>query len=125
MKKIILLLIALIAISNNSQAQLIEDAVRYTNPDAPISPRVGALGVSYFGISDDGSAIFYNPAGLQFIKKSEVSAGFGVTNTELNSSYGYYNDNNSLGTYKTAGMPIEQQNFHNNSQYLTNFTYVT
>lgn len=69
------------------KAQFIEDALRYTIPNSMITPVSSSLGVSYYGISDDVSALFYNPAGLSFIPKQEFSIGFGFTRNITQTEY--------------------------------------
>ena len=56
-------------------AQYIEDALRYATPNGINSARVGALGISFNGISDDFNATNFNPAGLSLIAKSELNVG--------------------------------------------------
>ena len=75
-------LIVLIASFSIAKSQFIEDALRYTHPKGIITPRAAAMNVSFYGISDDISALYYNPAGLTLIGKSELSFGFGFTTTE-------------------------------------------
>lgn len=62
-------------------SQFIEDALRYSQPNGIITARAGALGIAYTGISDDYAAIFYNPAGLSLITKSELTFGMGFQRT--------------------------------------------
>lgn len=69
------------------KAQFIEDALRFTIPNSMITPVSSSLGVSYYGISDDISALFYNPAGLSFIPKQEFSVGFGFTRNITQTEY--------------------------------------
>jgi long-subunit fatty acid transport protein len=57
-----------------AQAVYIEDAVRYGTPNGAITPRAGALGLSYSGISDDYAALYANPAGLTMLPYAEASA---------------------------------------------------
>lgn len=68
-------------------AQFIEDALRYSIPNSMITPVSSSLGVSYYGISDDISALFYNPAGLSFIPDKEFSIGFGFTRNIIQTEY--------------------------------------
>jgi len=63
-----------------ANAQVIEDALRFVNTNTAPTARIGALGHSYFGFSDDASAILTNPAGLTLIPASELS--FGVQNNQ-------------------------------------------
>jgi hypothetical protein len=73
----LILTIALLSLSNTAKAQYIEDALRYSTPNAVITQRSGALGIAYQGIADDFAALLLNPAGLALISNSELSVGFG------------------------------------------------
>lgn len=88
-------------------AQFIEDGLRLTQQENGISPRSNALGMSYYGINDDGAALYYNPAGMQLIPATEIQAGLAVK--YLNSDINYLN-----------------KEFTNDrsDQYLSNFTFV-
>jgi hypothetical protein len=77
MKKIILLVVFLAFGINVSYAQFIEDAVRYSQPNGMITPRSAGLGIAYLGIADDYAALFFNPAGLSLVPKTELSVGLG------------------------------------------------
>ncbi len=77
-------------------AQLIEDGLRWSLTNGVISPRAGALGVSYYGISDDFSAIAYNPAGLSLINKGEVSLGLGFLKNSTTTDY--WNNSENLSS---------------------------
>ena len=57
-----------------AQAVYIEDALRYGAPNGAITPRAGALGLSFSGISDDYAALYANPAGLTMLPRAEASA---------------------------------------------------
>ena len=65
----------------------IDDVLRYSVPDAIISPRVAALGFSYYGISDDASAMLFNPAGLSLIHGYELGAGFNFNNSTVETNF--------------------------------------
>lgn len=86
MKKIVFLLILFFGF-HSLKAQYIEDALRYAQTNGMISARAAGLGVAYNGIADDISALYFNPAGLSLIDKSEISFGLGFdrnkTLTEL------------------------------------------
>jgi long-subunit fatty acid transport protein len=86
MKKIIVMVVILLS-SQILKAQYIEDAMRYAQSNGMISARAAGLGVAFNGIADDISALYYNPAGLALIDKSEISFGLGFdrnkTLTEL------------------------------------------
>lgn len=96
MRKLIVTLftIALTVVSLN--AQYIEDALRYAKNNMVVSPRAAGLNVSFYGVSDDASALLYNVAGLSLIPKSELSLGIGFTRN--NSETDYLSFNNILKT---------------------------
>jgi long-subunit fatty acid transport protein len=109
MRKLGIFVICMFCISNGLiKAQYIEDATRYMNSNAVVTARSGALGVANYGISDDASAMYYNPAGLMFIAKSEVNLGMAFTNTSVD-----------------ARLFDSINNFSINSQYLSNFSIVS
>ena len=71
--KILLILTGLILIIlNESKAQNINDALRLAVPGLGSNARALGMGNSYIGLSDDGSAAFFNPAGLK--KAAEPSS---------------------------------------------------
>lgn len=70
-----LIIAAGIMAATTSNAQFIEDALRFSNPNGYPSARAAGLGISYMGVVDDYSALYYNPAGLNLIPKTEISAG--------------------------------------------------
>jgi hypothetical protein len=70
-----------------SYSQFIEDALRYAQTNLGVSPRSAGLGVAFYGISDDFSGLFYNPAGLSLIRKNELSIGFGFNSNNTKTDY--------------------------------------
>lgn len=74
---IIFILFGCMTTTGKLSAQFIEDAVRYSNPNGIITPRAAGLGISYAGIADDYAALFYNPAGLSLVTKTELTFGMG------------------------------------------------
>lgn len=76
MKKCFLALaISLCSVPVITRAQFIEDGLRLAAPNGIIAARAGALGASFSGISDDFAALYYNPAGLTLLPKSELNIG--------------------------------------------------
>lgn len=69
------------------KAQFIEDALRFSIPNAMITPRIANMGVSYYGLVDDIGALVYNPAGMGLIGKSELSVGLGFTRNSAETEY--------------------------------------
>ena len=49
------------------RAQNVEDAIRLSQFNGIYSARTAGLGIAFHGISDDGTAMYYNPAGLSRI----------------------------------------------------------
>jgi hypothetical protein len=86
MKKIKYIMIAVLgfAFLSTANSQTIEDALRIAQPNGIITPRAASLSVAFHGISDDFSAVAYNPAGLALINRSELNVGLGFlrNNTE-------------------------------------------
>ncbi len=101
MKIKVLALLALFVLAlNSANAQFIEDALRLTNQNGLISPRVSALNIGYYGIADDIGAMLYNPAGLTLIGKNELSASFGFSRNTNTSEFldveNEFNQNNEF-----------------------------
>lgn len=103
MKKILLVMIALVAVSGGLYAQFVEDALRYLAPNGTFGARTGALGTSYYGICDDNSSLLFNPAGLALIAKSEFNFGFG------------FDKSNAQSTIKSIETPLKSSD-----AYVTN-----
>ncbi len=104
MKITIILFSIFLFVTLTTQAQFVEDALRYTSPNSIITARTGGLGVAYHGVADDIGALIFNPAGLSLIQKNEMSFGLGFSRNIANSSY-FGSDNE----------------FKSNSEYLTHF----
>ena len=88
----------MILFSSSSNAQFIEDALRFSQPTAAFSPRVSALGFSYFGISDDAAAMIFNPAGLSLIRGYEINTG--VDFTTVSNKTNYLNETKKTSDYE-------------------------
>jgi hypothetical protein len=106
-----LVFIVLIASFSIANSQFIEDALRYTHPNGIITPRAAAMNVSFYGISDDISALYYNPAGLTLIGKSELSFGLGFTTTENETDFistkNLLRTNNEYITHAGIAIPVQ------------------
>lgn len=70
-----LALLGILCVPFSLRAQFIEDGLRLARTNGIITARAGALGPAYSGISDDFAALYYNPAGLTLLPKSELSVG--------------------------------------------------
>ncbi len=119
----------------SAKAQFIEDALRFTIPHSMISPRSASLGAGYYGLSDDASALFFNPAGLSFIGHNEFSVGLGFNRNSSNTDYlanqFERRSNSAYITHIAIAMPIETRSkpilgaiayFHENN-YENHFDY--
>lgn len=113
MKKVFVLIL-FISVFSSLQAQYIEDALRYSLPNGVITPRAAALNISFQGISDDISALYFNPAGLTLIGKSELSFGLGFTTTSNQADFlSVTNDlrsNNEYITHAGLAIPVKFEN---------------
>lgn len=112
MKRVLIVLMLSFFISSFVYAQFIEDALRYTIPNSMITPRSSSFGVSFYGLSDDVSGLFYNPAGMSFIGKSEFSIGLGFTRNQVESEY-LFNKmdrkaNSSYVTHIGVAVPVKE-----------------
>lgn len=79
---------------------------KYAKSNAVISARSGALGISFIGINDDNSALYFNPAGLVLNNKCEINVGLGFLNHTSSSDYLFY-----------------KNDFEMNKSYLSNITF--
>ena len=90
MKK--LTLITLLLALNFSFAQFPDDALRYSNINFGVGARAIGLGFAYIGVSDDYSAIFWNPAGLAQIRRFEFAGGLNYLSLKNSAKvWGYSN----------------------------------
>lgn len=69
-----------------AQAQTITDALRVAEGGLGIGARALGMGNAYTGISDDASAMYFNPAGLGLIKRLEVAGGLDYFNYDNNAT---------------------------------------
>lgn len=101
-------LIILIFLSVNlSLPQGLLDGVRLVQRQNGVDARSTALGISYQGLIDNGSALYFNPAGLSLVPSQEVSLGLGVLVA--------HNDNIYLGNSLSSDY---------SSEYIKNATIV-
>ncbi len=87
MKRIAIILMFISFSVTLLEAQSVEDALRYARPNGMITARTAGLGVSYHGVLDDMGALFYNPAGLALVPKTELNIGFGYENSKTKTDY--------------------------------------
>src|SRR5690554_8047142 len=82
-RKKITLLAALLCLAGASQAQYLEDAMRFSQPEYGGSARFRAMGNASTSLGGDLSSITGNPAGLGFFNNSDAGI-----------SLNYFNDTN-------------------------------
>lgn len=99
MKYKIALLLFSIFIVITAFAQFPEDALRYSSLGTGIGARSLGLGTAYTGVSNDYSAIYWNPAGLAQIDKSEFSLG--LSHISFNDKSTFFQNDKSFSTSST------------------------
>lgn len=77
-KKSFFILFFIIIIGVN-KAQNFNDALRVGVPGLGMNARALGMGNSYIALSDDGSASFFNPAGLGLVKRLEFMGGLDIS----------------------------------------------
>lgn len=80
-------------------AQNYNDALRVSQNGLGSNARALGMGNSYISLSDDGSAAFFNPAGLGLVKKLEFMGGIDVTS--FNNSTSFFNNLTSSSSSQT------------------------
>lgn len=80
-------------------AQGVSDALRLAETQLGSGARALGMGNSYIGVSDDFSALVYNPAGLGLIKRFELSTG--VEYNSFSNSTSFMNSNTKFDKTKT------------------------
>lgn len=80
-------LTALFIFSSNIYSQNTNDALRLGYPGLSSDARALGMGDSYIGLSDDGGAAYFNPAGFGLIKRMEFSAGLSNDNFNNNTTF--------------------------------------
>lgn len=93
------LIIAFLFFSSLLFAQNYNDALRVSFPGLGSSARALGMGNSYISLSDDGSAAYFNPAGLGLVKKLEFMGGIDVTS--FNNSTTFFNNLTTSSASKT------------------------
>ncbi len=91
-------IILVLIFSAISFSQNFNDALRLSEPDVFISARALGMGNSYIALSNDFSAVIFNPAGLGLVKKVELSAGLNFDNYDNTSSFFGNNINTNKST---------------------------
>lgn len=88
-------------------SQTLEDGIRLTQQNnGYYTPRAGGLGIAYRGLSDDISALYFNPAGLGLLHYNEFSASLSMLrNTSENNFLG------SFSSYKANSTTLNNIGF--------------
>lgn len=86
-------------ISSLSFSQNFNDALRVSMPGLGSNARALGMGNSYISLSDDGSASFFNPAGLGLVKKIEFLGGIDITS--YNNSTKFFNQTTNSNSSQT------------------------
>ena len=94
-----LFIIAGLLLCNNIYAQNSVDALRLGYDGLGNNARALGMGNSYIGLSDDGGAAFFNPAGWALINKIEFSGGISIDGYDNNGEFlNNYSDNSKSST---------------------------
>lgn len=80
-RAIFLTLFIFIVSASAAQAQIIEDALRFSHSGNLVSARSAGMGNAFVGLANDASALYWNPAGLGQLRASEFS--FGLSNVGM------------------------------------------
>ncbi|MFN3695003.1 MAG: S41 family peptidase, partial [Ignavibacterium sp.] len=91
--------ILIIIISSVTFSQNYNDALRVSIPGLGSNARALGMGNSYISLSDDGSASFFNPAGLGLVKKLEFMGGIDITS--FNNSTRFFNQTTESNSSQT------------------------
>ncbi|MFH1759934.1 MAG: hypothetical protein ABIA63_02415, partial [bacterium] len=75
-----------------------------------VGSRATAMGKNYTAISNDASALFWNPAGMAFNKAREIQVSFGGIKAYNQSTFKYNNTDNST-YYKNQRFKIENAGY--------------
>ncbi|MBI2418892.1 MAG: hypothetical protein HYV28_13520 [Ignavibacteriales bacterium] len=81
-------------------AQTVGDMIRLSEPGFSPNARTLGMGNAFSAISNDASAMFFNPAGLGFIKRLEIASGFDYNRTKNGSTL--HNTEINANNSKTA-----------------------
>ncbi len=91
--------------SGTSFAQFPEDALRLSMPGNSVGARALGMGSAYTALSNDFTAIYWNPAGLAQVRQFEISGGVSHLSFKNNSTFFGQSNNftNSSTSVSTAG----------------------
>ncbi len=105
MKKLYLSIVFLL-LTGQVFPQGVPDALRLTEPGLGVSARALGMGNSFVGLSDDASAMYFNPAGLGLIKKLEISGGLDYYRFSNNATF-FRNETD----YSNSSTQLNQMSF--------------
>ncbi len=87
MKNLILTTLLTLLSIQLTYSQTAEDAINLISNENGFGIRAGSMGNAYSAVADDYSAVYWNPAGLAMVKKTEISGG--LYNFRLNNETDY------------------------------------
>ena len=99
-------LIALLLVNFPLMAQDEVDAVRPFHGVGGPGSRAEGLGQAFTAIADNGTAIYYNPAGLAHITSMEIGIGLSHLNTVTEASDGSEDNRGSLSVTRLGDFTI-------------------
>lgn len=120
----IIILFTFLFYTSSAYNSFIDNSLFISERANPVSTRENALGLSYLGISDDGSSLYLNPAGLNLLKKNEIQINSTINANNSNIYYQRtdFNSYNSISypNQLTISLPVksEEGNFTFSFGYL-------
>ncbi len=98
-KKIIRIVILLLAFASISAAQDFNDALRLSRLSLGQSARALGMGNSFIAVGGDYSSIYFNPAGLGLMKNAQLQGG--INYNSFNSSSTFFGNQTNFNLNKT------------------------
>ncbi len=93
-------LMVILVVVGISSAQFSEDALRYSGRGNGVGTRALGMGNAYIGVSDDYSAVFWNPAGLAQMRRLEVMGG--ISNVGSSNDATFYSSKENATASSTS-----------------------
>ncbi len=93
MKNVLLTTLFTLLIIQISLAQTAEDAINLIANENGFGIRANSMGNAYSAAADDYSSVYWNPAGLAMVKKTEISGG--LYNLRINNEFDYLGNTSS------------------------------
>ncbi len=100
------IVIVIIFFAGLTKAQDASDALRLGEPGLGSSARALGMGNAYIGLSDDGSASFFNPAGFGLIKRLEFSGSLSYNNINNSTTF-----ENNISDYSNSATKLNRLSF--------------